>query len=390
MKTLNLCGARAPHLLTLLLIMLCAAGIHARAQGNIHFGGMAVHPYVKLAQRHDDNIYLTPDDEKDDWITTMTPGMSLAWPVRTHFFGLEYFVDVIEYWDYTDESTQDHSLSFLGDMKSPRGVFCSLDNNFRSTSDPATSELTDREERIRNVASVSTGARREKLRFDLRYENIWDDYRDLDTLDKREDIYTVAGHYRVLPKTSVLLEYSRGAVTYDEDGDNADYDEANAGINGEWFPKVTGLLKVGYQWRDYEVAPPFDGGVATLSADWAALERTTVKATGRWGVDESTFENNRYYRFDALELEVIQGIGDKWSVSVSGSHERNMYSEDVTTETSSGERDDNIWQARMTGTYQIQDWLSARAGYHYKSRESSFDEFDYDNNRYSVEVAATF
>ena len=40
--------------------------------------------------------------------------------------------------------------------------------------------------------------------------------------------------------------------------------------------------------------------------------------------------------------------------------------------------------------YQIQDWLSASAGYTYDRKDSSAIENDYTNNQYMISVKATY
>ena len=360
------------------------------AQGNIRVGNTEVHPYVIFDGRYDDNIYLTPDNKKDDWITTVTPGVDLRRTAGRHIFELGCSAELLKYWDNPDDSTQHYNLSLLGDLNFPGGKFFTIRDKFKKTTDPATSEITDPEDRTRNDLSFVAGHKGERISFDMGYENIRDDYKELDTLDKYEDIYTITGYYLFLPKTSFLLEYNRGFVTYDEERNDADYHEANIGIKGQWSPKMTGLFKIGQQRREYAGGDDFRGSVTFLGAQWTPLERTSLNITGRWGVDESTSDVNNYYRTSSLGLKLVQGIGEKWSLSLSGSHKFNKYPEEQTTTTNTGKRRDSLWTAGIAGTYSIRKWLSLKIGYQYKNRESNFNEFDYDGNQYFVAVSATF
>ena len=373
------------------VMLLFANGNQTCAQGNIHFGDVEVHPYVELEHRYNDNIFLAPDNEIVDWITTVTPGVSVGQQTEKRTLSLEYFADIIKYWEHSSESTEHHHLSLLADVKFARRMSLVFEEKFIKTDDPATSELTERQGRIRNNVSLVTGYGGEDLRIDVGYENIRDDYESMDHLDKSEDVYMVTGYHRILPKTFLLLDYNRGFITYDEDiKRNVDYNEAGVGIRGEWFPKTSGLFRAGYQWREYDNGDDFDGGVALLSSQWIPLERTYVNIFGRLGVSESTFGTNDYYRFKSLGSELVQGMGEKWSLLLSCSNSINKYPEEVTTATYTGRRKDTTWVMKVAGTYNIRVWLGIEFGYRHRTRESNFDEFDYDRNEYYANISATF
>ena len=374
------------------LMIFLISGNEICAQGNIRIGKIEIHPYIGFKQYYDDNIFLMPDNEKEDWVSTITLGAKATQAGENHIFSFEYFADIIEYWEHSSQSTQNHHLSLLLDRTFSNKTFFTFDEHFVKTSDPATSELTERQERIRNNLSLTTGHKAERWDVNFNYTNTRDDYENLNQLDRYENVGTIIGHYRFLPKTSLLLEYNRGFITYDENKNrnNANYHQANVGIEGKWFPKMSGLFKIGHQWRKYKDNSNFDGGVALLNVQWPILARTSLSASGSWGVDESTFGINNYYRFDSTELGITQKMGRSWSLLLSGSHQDSKYPKDVTTPTYTGKREDKIRTVGIAGIYDIRRWLTMEIGYRYKTRNSNFNEFDYDDNQYYLEISADF
>lgn len=60
-------------------------------------------PGVDLSLEYDDNIYLDPDNEEDDVITTVTPNISMAWDTSRLDVSLFASVSMEKYMDNTDE-----------------------------------------------------------------------------------------------------------------------------------------------------------------------------------------------------------------------------------------------------------------------------------------------
>ena len=60
-------------------------------------------PGVDLSLEYDDNIYLDPDNEEDDVITTVTPNISMAWETSRLDVSLFASVSMEKYMDNTDE-----------------------------------------------------------------------------------------------------------------------------------------------------------------------------------------------------------------------------------------------------------------------------------------------
>lgn len=365
----------------------------AWTEGNIGSGAWEIHPYAGVEQRYDDNIFLDPDNEQDDQISVVTGGINLTTTVKEHQFEFDYRADLIEYWDHSTESTDDHTVFALVDLNSPSGFSVEIKDTFEKTAEQPDLERVRREERVRNIGSVTAEYQLTELDISVGYTNILDDYDELDSLDKTENIVTLSPNYQVLPKVSVFCEYNYGWIDYDQSVfSDGDYHQARLGVKGELTSKLTGVVKGGYQWRDYDQAATedFDGGVIFASLTEEFSERTQLEFFGDWGVTESSYSPNNYYRLSRLGLELKQKLGYKWSLNLEGSYQRNKYPEQTSAANQSAKRKDDVLIGGIGVDYQIQDWLVAGVNYNHRDRSSNLDAFDYGNNRFSVNLLATF
>ncbi len=377
----------------LCILSLIQTEVKAEPEGNIYLGPVEVHPFISLKEVYDDNIYLTPANKRNDFITTISPGIKLKLPVRKHKFELKYQADIIEYADYSRESVVHHTFSGLADLKLTRGFSLKFDETFKKTSDPADSERTARRDRIRNEAIIGLGYKKNRLAFDLKYTNLRDDYEASNQLDKYEHISTITGYYRILPKTDLLLEYDYGVITYDESvRSDADYHQIRSGLKGDLTGKLAALIKVGYQRRGYQDSSKkgFEGTavIATLTEKFTA--RTQAILSAERSVNESGYSVNNYYELNKIGLKLEQKLGHKLSLSVKGSYQLNRYPEETTEAGRTAKREDEFWGGDIGLKYQIQEWLSAGMGYEYKERNSNLGTFDYENNKATVEFSVAF
>ncbi len=374
-----------------ILVLLISAPV-VGAQGNMHVGSVEIHPLLAVRSLYDDNIYLTETDEFDDLVITIAPGIEVSWEKVHHAIQLGYTLELIKFADNTDESTIDHEALLKANLSARSGLLLELSDRFEVTSDPATSELTDRENRIRNRGQAGIGVARDRLEVKGRARSVLDDYDSRNELDKVENAYGAAVFYRFFPKTSLFIDYDYGTVTYDREatGDDTHYHQAGIGVRGTWLPKTTGTLKVGYQNRDYDVADSFEGAIAELSAVWQPTATATVTALGGYGVTESTFDVNRYYRYTKASLALEQQVASRLTLLLSASGDVNDYPEAVTTGAQTGKREDTILAGDAGLSWEIQEWLTATARYSATSRNSNFDAFDYGRNQVLLEVAGTF
>ncbi|MCX5641817.1 MAG: outer membrane beta-barrel protein [Candidatus Omnitrophica bacterium] len=354
------------------IFLLIAGPLHA--VGNIHYGQIQIDPYFNLRQEYRSNIYLTADNETDDFITFFTPGVRFYLPNPNGDAELDYHADLLSYWDDDKNNTQRQFLNFKGDWQIGKQYNFLLEDMFESTDDPATSELTSRESRIRNRFNTAFSWQGRRTGVEGGFTSIRDDYELSNQLDRIENFFTVIGSYRIFPKTNGIIQYRYGEIKYDEKTLKRDssYHEVTAGASGTFSPRVTGELRAGFQWRDYEdiLKKDFNGAVIYASITHQLNPRVQTTVALEKGVQEATFAASNYYNYIRFGLNYRHMMGRKQILKAGIGYERDDFPQAT--------RADNIWDLILGWDYNIQPWITTGIGYRFRNRESSFVPVDYD------------
>jgi hypothetical protein len=372
----------------------------ASAQG-LALGPFRVLPSLEFSIEYDDNILLTKDDKLDDIIFHIIPGISLELPSRKYAIRLGYQADVLRYADNTDLDTVHHQALADARVNFNFGLGLRLTDRFLITDDFAgfpVPELTERVERWENTLDVGADYTvRERYTFDINYRWFMVDYKDDPDFDQFDrDDHTIAGtfFYRVLPKTSVLGEVDYNIVRYDEPAVAADRD-SNAwrflvGIKGDLTAKTSVLLKIGWEWRDYDNRQDWDGLIAEGSIIWKYREPSEIRIFGGRANVESLFEGTNYYVSSFGGVEVRHFLSDRVILRARGLGGVNQYPEDPTLGVGSADRTDHFIEAGAAVKYQMRRWLAFELGYNFLWLNSNFDEFDYTDNRVKASVIFSY
>ena len=349
------------------------------AVGNIHYGQIQINPYFNLRQEYRTNIFLTAENEKNDFITFFTPGIMFYLPSPNGGeTTLDYHADLLSYWDNDENNTQRQFLNFKGDWQIGKQYNFLLEYLFESTDDPATSELTAPEDRTRNRFNAALSWQGRRTGLEGGFTSIRDDYKNLDELHHNhvENFFTVIGSYRIFPKTNGLIQYRYGVIQYEEKTPNHDaaYHEVTAGVKGTFSPKVTGELRAGFQWRDYEDVSKedFDGAVIYASIIHQLNPRVQTTVFLEKGVQETTFDISNYYDYTRFGVNYKHIMGRKHLFKAGINYERDDFPQTTRT--------DNIWDLNLGWDYNIQSWITTGIGYRFRNRDSSFigpPDYDY-------------
>jgi len=384
----------------LALLVSLAWADSASAQG-LALGPFRVLPSLEFSIEYDDNILLTKDDKLDDIIFHIIPGISLELPSRKYAIRLGYQADVLRYADNTDLDTVHHQALADARVNFNFGLGLRLTDRFLITDDFAgfpVPELTERVERWENTLDVGADYTvRERYTFDINYRWFMVDYKDDPDFDQFDrDDHTIAGtfFYRVLPKTSVLGEVDYNIVRYDEPAVAADRD-SNAwrflvGIKGDLTAKTSVLLKIGWEWRDYDNRQDWDGLIAEGSIIWKYREPSEIRIFGGRANVESLFEGTNYYVSSFGGVEVRHFLSDRVILRARGLGGVNQYPEDPTLGVGSADRTDHFIEAGAAVKYQMRRWLAFELGYNFLWLNSNFDEFDYTDNRVKASVIFSY
>jgi polysaccharide biosynthesis protein VpsM len=393
---------RLPACVGLVLLGVLGSASVARAQG-LQLGPFRLLPSLELSGEYDDNILLTKDDTIDDFIWHITPGVVIELPARKYAIRLGYQADILRYTDNTDLDTVHHNALADARVNFNFGLGLRLTDRFLITDDFSgfpVPELTERVERWENTLDVGADYTvRERYTFDVNYRWCMVDYKDDPEFDQFDrDDHTIGGtfFYRVFPKTSVLGEVQYNIVRYDEPAVAADRDSDSwrflVGLKGDITAKTTILLKIGWEWKDYDNAAreDWDGVIAEGNVIWKYREPSDVRIFGGRANVESLFEGTNYYVTTYGGAEVRHFLSERLTLRVRGLGGINQYPEDITVGTESGEREDVFFEAGVALKYQMRRWVAFEVAYGFLKLDSNFDEFDYTDNRVKVSVLFTY
>ena len=394
---------RAPTVLAVLVLLAVVGSCGTAAAQGLQLGPFRILPSLELSLEYDDNILLMKDNKIDDFIFHITPGILLELPSRKYAIRLGYQADILRYFDNTDLDTVHHNLLADGRVNFNMGLGLRLTDRFIITDDFAgfpVPELTQRVERHENTLDVGMDYTvRERYTLDVGYRWFMVDYQDDPTVQQFDrDDHTIAGtlFYRVFPKTSVLGEVAYNIVRYDEPAIAADRDSDAwrflVGVKGDITAKTSALIKVGWEWRDYENArrQDWDGFIAEGSIVWKYREPSEIRLYGGRANVESLEEFRNYYISNYAGVEVRHFLSERVILRLRALGGVNDYPETANVAAIERQRKDNFFEAGASIKYQMRRWLAFELGYNFLILDSNININDYQDNRVKASVLFSY
>jgi len=360
--------------------------------GNLCSAELDVAPYIQLRQTYNSNIFYTPD-EVEDFITMGSVGVNLLSDGVDNDFAFNYQLDQLWFWENSDENVMYHTASANANLKLSRVFELFLEESFLRTAEPATAELTEREDRTFNTAKVVTRYKVRKLAFDAGYTNDLEMYDDIDTRDSREDIVSAIINYYYRWNVAFFVQFDRGWIDYDdEERSDGNFDEIGAGLNGNIAPRTTGQVKAGYLWQEYDLKTRGDFSGETLYADikHAFSERSSIVIYARRTIEESFFADNDYYRISGGGFEYAKRLRGGLDLLVSGSYQVDEYPEEAENDGTFEKREDEIYSGGASLRFDLGKDVDAVISSEYFDYGSNFPENDYTGYRLAAQARLTF
>jgi hypothetical protein len=277
-------------------------------------------------------------------------------------------------------------------------------DKYAETTDQATTQETDRAERVQNNATVRFEAPiRGKFGFALEAGHTYHNYLATanSPLDREELLSGADITYQLMSKTRAMISYRYGDLNYVKNTGKGDatYNNVEAGLVGNIAPKLTGTVKAGLQMRKYARGNTgVDNDIDTFGYSaqllWKAVPRTEIILYARRANVETSYGDSRFYTTTLTDLAFSREVR-KVKLTLGGSYETIEYAEDTNAVTLPRPREDENITARLMAEYTIQKWLKADLGYNYKARlsndsDSGNVEFGYRNNVISASLKAMF
>lgn len=208
-------------------------------------------PGFFIRQEYNDNIYLDATDEEDDFITTVTPSITMDWQTRFVDLSLNFGLDYEKYWDHSEED----------DLRPSSGA--ELDSTWSLYKDKLFLRVTDIYERVAIDEAEAGG-------IDNRLTNLTDSNR-----------FIVNPYLQLQPLRTLQarLEYQYENIWYKEEaGDDAENHRTSLNLTQELSPRISAILYGGY--TQYRPKDPSTSALDTEGTE--AYDRTDARLTLVW------------------------------------------------------------------------------------------------------------
>jgi len=377
-------------------------------------------PAITVREMYSDNIYLTPRNQTDSWITTVKPQGELIMKSGVQKLTLGANTEA----GYYTTDTRNNYVDWSGHAKAeveitPRNHIeglaryshkherigegaSELRSKVTLQKEPDEFNQTDGDLKYTFGAK---GARSKLVLRDIYMEKEYSNNRALNrNLDRKDNEFRETGSLKVTPKTSVLLEGRQKSINYVE-GNQAnairDSDETRVYIGAEWekVANTTGAVRVGRMNKDFRNhnTPTVSTGRPISDARENQLLRgredhfsaPSWEATATWkplSYSSFTLDMNRQYR----ESETTLAFIDTTSTRLTWNHD---WSSVLRSKVYAGRSSDNYegtaraediksWGVGMI--YDLNNWASIFTEYTRGDKDSNLANTDYVENVFMV------
>ncbi len=377
------------------------------------------HPYLSVSEEYSDNLFNVNQNEKENWLTVISPGLWVALPRtkevpititphNTSPGGLQLSLHDYEGFDrYHFYLLGGLDIKFYSEDSDLNDTNAKVEGMFQyNLRSGLTLQVVDRytygQDRF-DAGNSTAGSVRfynsnivegtadwdfsEKFRAKLGYSNFLLDYTDdqdsfLDRTDNSVSAYAI---YKYSPKTDFFLEYRLVDVSYDvERGELRDNTNnfVYGGINWDTTEKTSLRLKAGYQKKNYDNdrVDNFNGNPDGFAfegeLDYQFTVKTKVALKLSHKIDETDSSVALNKKVLAASLFYSQQFSERWKGICYIGFENADYDQIIATE-----RDEDRFIFSPGIEYFFRDWLMGQLKYTYDTRDSTDDFFDYNTNR---------
>jgi hypothetical protein len=391
---------------------------------NMHYGQLALHPYYKLTEVYDSNIYLVPHDlpggqvgggVKSSWITKNDLGVEAELPwnrINSLALGYDAESDI-----YSAQPSINNTINQAAHAefvrKGARGIAYKVGDEYVNTTDQAFSELIQRKRRWMNrvYAAIDYMPTNGRLAGGVDADHETDKYIDPTlgaALNRYQENVGFNVGYMIQPKTKAYVSYHRGVIHYgvnpvpgQQDKSNKSH-SAGVGVTGQLTPKLEGQVEAGGTYRQSDAAPV--AGASLVARSFTVSTSLTyrpdtysrVVLTVSRFLQESADPNNPFYNSNNLSLDMDHKFPHKVTAGANLAVGRDLYlnaSSVVAPDgsLSSGNRRDDLYQGGGWIEYDIQSWLSTGVAYVYRERNSTLTgQFNYQESQVTWNAALKF
>ena len=351
-------------------------------------GDWSFKPHLSITSLYDGNIFVQPEDTVSDYITSISPGvtMRLGNDETPCFLLMDYTATVNYYMIHPKLTDVDSDAHMQFQWQLPQttlGVNLSEDSDTGSDID-----ATNRVRRNLYYAGITAHhILSDKTSVDVDGDYTRSDYGGLISSSQVEG--QVFFNYQYSPKTQVGLGGQAGYLIVPGQV-NQTFENLSFRGTYQATGKVMLIGEVAGQLRQYasgrgDVITP----IVMIEGAWSPRETTHVDITVSRQVYASALLDDQDYTASSVDLSVSQQIAQHWTVQLSTGYVNSDYSS--TTPGVNATREDNYYYVRPEIQWAALSWLSIGLFYEYSQNLSSGEGADaFSRDRAGLEMAILF
>jgi hypothetical protein len=389
----------------LVAVPFSSKGIQASDVLVYSIGPLLLRPHLDVTERYDSNISYRPSDQVSDFITTLSPGLTLyLGKPELNFISLTYVLDSLFYADNNALNGNNHSISLQSQVQGSRISLTGRDRIQLFSNRILGAELNSLQgQRLIDYNTYSdvyklTYAISEKTSVYLEgsYDAI--DYQGeaaQSFLDYNNLVGTAGFGYLAFPKTAFFGELYYGQTATDPNSasvpksPHSDVLGGFFGAQGLFTARLSGTIKAGYEVREFSDGTSPPGGIVVVVAlDHKFTEKRTASLNYVRRSTISVQSGNTPYILGAVTAQLVQKIGTtgKWISRLGIAYTSYDYQGNVFAN-----REDSLYTITANLDYLIRPWLTTGLNYEFGKFESnSTDVSDYDVHRVILKLAVGY
>jgi len=360
----------------------------------IRLGSFFLYPDVALTETWNSNIYATPSNDKNDFITSLTPRLALKSNWNNHALNFNADSTITRYARYHSESFTDYTVGADGRLDVQRDARLFAAGGYKIRHEPRSSpnNLGGTEPTEYHDTSALLAGEKDFNRLSFRLEGAFDAYRYFDVQnalgqtiaeslrDRNDTVVTLRTGYEVAPLRQLYLLTSYNWRKYQSPVDMFGFDRTSDGYTvalGAHYD-LTGLIFadvfLGYRRQDYDDPRlrPVDGPTAGIKLTWNVTALTTITGNLSREIEETVLANSSAYFATRASIKADHELLRNLILNARVGYENDKF-EGI-------DRRDNYYEAGLGATWLINRNFSLGGGYSYRTRNSNQPGTDFDEN----------
>lgn len=373
-------------------------GVQERARpaydaAGVRAGSFMIYPQASYTGTYNDNIYAAPNNEVDDYVSTLKAGVDVNSTWSRHALNLTGTIAKSLYADNSDENRLDWNVGGNGRVDVTRntnfaaGIDYSQNHEDRgSPNSPAAASEPIQYKLFSTEAKFHQGFNRLYAELGGKYSNY--DYKDGTTVgganldqdfrDRDEWNESLRLGYMVSPDTSLFVEGSLNQRNYDQAPPVVAVNRDSNGyaiVGGAQF-RLTNLAQgeifAGYQEQDYDALSDISGLNYGASVQWFVTPLTTVTFNAASNIEETIATAASGYTSNSASAVIDHELFRNVILSGNVGYTNDDFEGIART-------DDTI-NAGLGVKYLVNRNADIRVGYDYTDRNSDATGLDYTRN----------